>query len=169
MMNLADDIYPTLESFPWMTLVGKSSVGQFDFDVNCTASSQIAKKLFYSNEWADAKTEAQGDLTGYLAKHHYSEYGSHWNNLAKQSRMLVEKSVSAKLTAALENNSLPSDMIQPMLVDINRAALEIAYRRKFPKAPVFFTRLLKIYEAGHLPCGWTGEMSDWPSGMLIIF
>ena len=168
-MNLATDIYTTLERIPWLSSLGKQGATALDFEIKVVTDRQTAESLFHSDDWTDAKTEAQGDLTGYLAKYHYSSYGGFWNNLAKESRGLVEKAVSLKLTEAIMADLLPSGMLQPILVDINRAALEIAYRRRFPKAPVFFERLLKVYEAGHLPCGWDGKMSDWPAGMVMVF
>ena len=61
------------------------------------------------------------------------------------------------------------DFLQPILVDLNRAALEIAYRNKYPKVPIFFEHLLRLYEAGRLPCGWNGSMADWPAGNVIAY
>ncbi len=30
-------------------------------------------------------------------------------------------------------------------------------------------RLLKVYEAGRLPCGWNWSMSDRPVGSVVVF
>lgn len=168
-MNLAHDIYPHLGAISWLTTVGQEPRPQFEFSVTYAETRDSALSAFNSNLWVDAKTEAQGDLTGYLAKHHNNAYGGHWNNIAKQSRALVEAAIKAKLVAALNEQAFPPEMIQSILVDVNRAALEIAYRKKFPKVPLFFERLLRVYEAGRLPCGWNGSMSDWPAGNVIVF
>ena len=170
-MNLPQDIYLTLEQVSWLSTVGHGheSGPEFDFPVTFVQRREIAVMTFNSDHWADAKTEAQGDLTGYLTKHHSDSYGGQWNNLAKQSRVLLEKAVGTKLVTALNGNGLPSAMLQPILVDLNRALLEITYRSEFPKVPVFFERLLRIYEVGRLPCGWTEEIENWPHGNLIAF
>jgi hypothetical protein len=168
-MNLAQDIYSLLEQIPWLSTIGHTPQPQFDFTVTFVDTREAALTAFNSHLWTDAKTEAQGDLTGYLSKHHYNAYGGHWNNLARQSRSLVERSVNVRLSAALTANELPAEMLQAILVDLNRAVLEIAYRRKFSKVPVFFEKLLRIYEVGRLPCGWNGNMSDWPRGNLVAF
>jgi hypothetical protein len=55
-----------------------------------------------------------------------------------------------------------------ILLELNLAAMEVSYRRKFRKAPAFFERLLDIYEAGHLPCGWEGDLDHWPEGSLLV-
>ena len=168
-MNLDLDFYPHIEQIPWFSTIGFESRLQVDFPVSYLSSPSEAVSGFNSDLWVDVKTEAQGDLTGYLSKHHYSAYGGYWNNLARQSRVLVEKTVGTQIAATLAAKSFPVDMLQPILTDINRAALEVAYRRKFPKAPLFFERLLKIYEAGRLPCGWNGSLANWPHGDVIVF
>ena len=55
-----------------------------------------------------------------------------------------------------------------MLVELNLAALEVTYRRKFANTPTFFEGLLEVYEAGRLPCGWEGDLENWPQGRLIV-
>ena len=106
-MKLAQDIYPALERVPWLSTMGQEAYPQFDFPVTYVGSLEAALGSCNSEIWADARTEAQGDLTGYLSKHHYDSYGGHWNNLAKQSRALVDESLSMKLTAALRRMGLP--------------------------------------------------------------
>ncbi len=168
-MNLALDVYTKLEESSLLSQVGKPHTDSFAFKLKVVKDHATAEALFNSDLWADVRTEAQGDLTGYLAKHHYTSYGSYWNHLSKQSRALIEKAISTKLTDALLSHSFPTEMRQSILVDFNRAALELAYRRKFPKGPVFFERSLAIYKAGRLPCGWSGTLNDWPSGVLLVF
>jgi hypothetical protein len=168
-VKLAQEIYPALERVPWLSTMGQEPYPQFEFPVTYVQSLEVALGSFNSEIWADARTEAQGALTGYLSKHHYDSYGGHWNNLVKQSRALVEESVSMQLTAALRRVGVPTETHQVILVDVNRAALEISYRRRFPAAPFFFERLLRLYEAGRLPCGWNGSLSEWPVGNVIAF
>ena len=168
-MNLVPDVYLLLERIPWLSTIGTSQRPMVDFAITYLDSRDDLVRSFTSHLWADAKTEAQGDLTGYLSKHHYNAYGGCWNNLARQSRTLVEKAARAMIEEGLDKNGLPIDFLQPILVDLNRAALEIAYRNKYPKVPIFFEHLLRLYEAGRLPCGWNGSMADWPAGNVIAY
>ena len=168
-MNLVPDVYLLLERIPWFSAIGMSQRPMVDFAITYLDSRDGLVGSFTSHLWADAKTEAQGDLTGYLSKHHYNAYGGYWNILARQSRTLVEKAARAKIEEGLVKNGLPVDFLQPILVDLNRAALEIAYRNKYSKVPIFFERLLRLYEAGRLPCGWNGSMADWPAGNVIAY
>lgn len=55
-----------------------------------------------------------------------------------------------------------------ILRQANLAALEVTYHQRFPGAPVFFDRLLRVYESGRLPCGWDGDLEVWPAGALMV-
>lgn len=166
--TLPTEVYSKLAKMHWFSEVGRKDSPQFDYPVGLTETQQAAIEGFNSALWADVKTEAQGDLTSYLAKHHMDSYGG-WNNLANQSRDLVKAAVDAELSKSIVNHGFPLEMLQPIIVDLNRAAIEIAYRGKFPKAPMFFERLLRIYESGRLPCGWDGKIRNWPRGNIIAF
>lgn len=155
-------------------------IGTIQWFVNCgncvnlpthplrAQSSEEALSFLGSPLWADVRTEAQGDLTGYLAKHHYTSYGGYWNNLAKESRARLEKDLMPKLISSLAAVGLP-DITKDVMLDVNRAALEVSYAHRFPKIPRFFSRLLDVYRNGHLPCGWTEDMEKWPAGDIIAF
>ena len=45
------------------------------------------------------------------------------------------------------------------------AVMEHEYRR-FQERPEFSLHLLRVYRAGHFPCGWSGE---WPAGQLLAW
>jgi len=167
-MNLALDIYPMIESISWLSMTGDRNHPQFAFSVQFIESKEEMLTAFNSELWEDVRTHAQGELTGYLAKHHYDSY-DYWNNLARQSRSLLEQAAKGKLLAALSDKNLPITLLQPILLDLNRAVLEMTFRRKFPKAPIFYERSLRVYEAGRLPCGWTASIEGWPSGSLLVF
>ncbi len=167
-MKLPLDIYPTLEQTSWFSTIGQESRPSIEFEVTYVATHESALQHFRSDPWADIKTEAQGDLTAYLAKYH-PDCHSEWNRLAKESRAILERHVNAKLTTSLNENGFPVEMLRPVLVDLNRAVLEITYRTRFPKAPVFFERLLWLYRAGRLPCGWNGTRENWPVGTMVAY
>jgi hypothetical protein len=168
-MNLPLDLHTKLEGIKWFAFVGREPRPDLGFPVTYACSLHDALIAFNSPLWEDAKTEAQGDLTGYLSRTHYEAYGGHWNKLGKESGRLLEKTAKNAIADALADQGLQPGMLTQILLDLNRAALEIAYRRKFPKAPVFFERLLLCYESGRLPCGWDGDMRKWPEGNIIVF
>lgn len=165
-MKLDSKFYEDINSISWFVHCGSTETNHVH--QRCVQSREEALSLLYSPLWADVRTEAQGDLTGYLAKHHYTSYGGYWNNLAKESRARLEKELMPKLLPALTAAGLP-DITKDVMLDINRAALEASYAHRFPKSPRFFSRLLEVYKNGHLPCGWTEDMKKWPAGDIIAF
>ena len=168
-MNVTVDtsIHRRLERVAWFGACGDASVPRLPFECQWVSDRAAALASLKSDVWMDARTEAQGDLTGYLAKHHYNAYGGHWNDMAKQSRALLEKTVAPMIGDALASRRLAQGLLPGVLLDLNRAILEASYRQRFPKVPAFFERLLLLYEAGRLPCGWNGSLDAWPTGRLI--
>lgn len=167
-MKLDPEFYDRLKTFNWFDNCGSSGLGSFSFEIRWLATNEKALTSLNSNLWADARTEAQGDLTGYLAKHHYSSYAGYWNNLSKESRSRLEKDLMPNIRAKLRIHDLDSAN-ELVLLDLNRAALQAAYQKRFPNVPGFFRNLLDIYESGHLPCGWDGHLAHWPSGTIVAF
>ena len=168
-MNLAIDttVHRRLQAVVWFQTCGNTATPSTTFGCRWVLDRADALQLFVSDAWLDARTRAQGDLTGYLAKYYYAAYGGHWNALAKQSRALLGEAVEPRILAAISSLGLARDVVPSVLTDLNRAILEISYRQLFARAPVFFEHLLEVYEAGRLPCGWEGDLDDWPHGRLI--
>jgi hypothetical protein len=55
--------------------------------------------------------------------------------------------------------------VQSVQLDIQGALMENTYLSSGHRS-FFFSELLWVYEAGHLPCGWRGE---WPAGSLLVY
>ena len=83
--------------------------------------------------------------------------------------LLLRAGIGVQLGCRLEAKAWEHCLSFPILVCTNLAALEITFRRRFRKAPIFFERLLQVYEAGRLPCGWEGKLEDWPNGSLLVY
>lgn len=165
-MKLDSKFYDEISAIKWFVNCGTPK--DLPVSLRCAQSPEEALSMLASPLWADVRTEAQGDLTGYLAKHHYTSYGGYWNSLARESRARLEKQLLPNLMSFLTAAGLP-DISKDVMLDINRAALEVSYAHRFPKVPRFFSRLLKVYSTGHLPCGWTKDMKGWPAGEVIVF
>ncbi len=167
-MQLDPNIYLRLAGIDWLRNCG---LGPMNFPFPVTWSEELNNALasMMSEAWGDVKTEAQGDLTGYLAKHHYDRYGGYWNRLARASRDKVKNEIIPQVDVVIASRGFPMDLSDIILLDLNRIALELTYRKQYSKVPAFFERLLVVYESGHLPCGWEGNLDNWPSGALIVF
>ncbi|MDR0776165.1 MAG: hypothetical protein LBE81_05950 [Azonexus sp.] len=168
-MKLNSEFYDRLQKFTWFANCGSMFSAELEFSVIWLPDKNIALASLVSDLWMDVRTEAQGDLTGYLAKHHYNSYGGYWNNLARESRRKLDQELMPIIREKLQYHDLGGSIAATVLLDVNRAALEMTYREHFPKVPAFFSQLLMIYEYGHLPCGWNGQMINWPSGTLVAY
>jgi hypothetical protein len=167
-MQLDRSIISELQGVPWLQNCGNDQPKELE-DIQKATDEIHALSLLASDNWADARTEAQGDLTSYLSKHHYNAYGGYWNNLAKEATKLIENVALEPIKSELKRREWPEDLSKSMIVDLTRAVLEVSYRTKFKKAPAFFGCILEIYRMGHLPCGWSGKMTKWPEGVVIAY
>ncbi|MBI1323215.1 hypothetical protein GC170_08510 [bacterium] len=167
-MELDPEIYDRLKSIDWFAQCGRGLTDELGFSVEPAPSLSEALIHIRSDRWQDARTEAQGDLTAYLSKHHINLYGGHWNRLARESRQRILTEIMPAVTEALAKCTVEpiSDIV---LLDLNRIALRASYRKRCPKVPSFFDRLSAIYAAGRLPCGWTGNLESWPDGMFVVY
>ncbi len=167
-MELDPEIYERLKSIEWFAQCGRELTHDFGFAVEPARSLSEAMTGMRSDRWQDARTEAQGDLTGYVSKHRMDLYGGHWNRLARESRQRILTEIMPAVSNALAN--LTTEPIADIvLLDLNRIALHASYRKRCPKVPSFFDRLMSIYAAGRLPCGWTGDIESWPVGKFVVY
>ncbi|WP_449542498.1 hypothetical protein [Enterobacter ludwigii] len=114
-----------------------------------------------SDEWESATSEAGNEITGYLAKKHTNNY-QYWNSLVKETKKVVENDIIPKI---IFPDSEKSSMIENLKWDLVNYLLEDAYSSLL-REPFFFNGLINVYEAGHMPCGWSGT---WPAGKLVIY
>jgi len=166
-MEANPEIFAKLLALNWFTQCGVESPNEFPFPVERLKSIGDAVASAQSDIWTDTRTEAQGDLTGYLAKNHYDAY-SDWNHLGDVLEERIQKEVMPKVNNAL--GRIGAEVLSgPILLDLTRIALWSAYSKRFRRVPDFFQKLLMVYERGHLPCGWMGTLDSWPEGQLIIY
>lgn len=167
-MLLDETIYDVLSGVEWFGACGNELAPTLPFRTHRLHDRAEAITNACSSNWKDIGTAAQGELTGFLAKHHYDSYGGHWNRLAQESRERVMHEIMPSVNSALEKLRAIalSDIV---LLDLNRIALQSAYAKRFRRVPDFYRRLLAVYERGHLPCGWVGALDMWPEGQLIIY
>jgi hypothetical protein len=200
-MKLNHSMYERMMSIRWFAYCGKDTTVHCGIPERFVQERPIALQSMFSARWANATTEAQGRLTGYLAKTDYFLYGSTWNQLAKESWSILEASIGPHIRQALEEGGWEDSManirwpectpsvsaalgtrmvellearawteclLMKTFVNVNRACLEMTYRQHFRKAPIFFEHLLQVYESGHVPCGWEGNLDEWPGGRLLV-
>lgn len=166
-MELNNDIYEKMIAIDWFCLCGSLLPIDTIPPVQRVPTMAQAVASALAPTWQDVRTEAQGDLTGFLAKHHADAY-DYWNSLARTSRQIIQQKVMPKVNDGLANVSA-SVLADSVLLDLNRIALHSAYAKRFRKLPNFFSLLSAVYQQGHLPCGWAGSPADWPRGQFLVY
>ena len=114
-----------------------------------------------SDEWESATLEAGNEITGHLAKKHTIKY-QYWNSLVKDAKKVVENDIIPKI---IFPECEKGPMTEKLKWDLVNYLLEDAYSSLLQE-PFFFDGLINAYEAGHMPCGWSGT---WPAGKLVIY
>lgn len=112
-----------------------------------------------SQQWEDTTLEARNDITGRLASK-FPQLQS-WNTIAHQFKPELDRLLENMPPFNSGSRSLKADLQWNLLSYL----MEDHYKDKL-KRPLFFERLICIYEAGHIPCGWDGV---WPQGQLVIY
>jgi hypothetical protein len=168
MLELDEGIFQQYKGISWFSKCGMASEVVFPFDVEVVKDSGSAKAELQSELWIDVRTQAQGDLTGYLAKTRMDLYGGNWNRLAKLSRERVEKEIGPDISSTLRRMEL--DEIRPLIVsDLVRISLHATFQKKVKGTPSFLRDLLSIYQQGLIPCGWSHPVTAWPEGRFKVF
>ena len=106
----------------------------------------------------------RGDFTTYLFKNHKLEYNKNWNDEVREIKEKYIPMISEKVSIALTNNGMLSNILN----DINMNILSIFMLEYYSESYScdFYNKMLEIYLAGHLPCGWAGE---YPNGKFVVY
>jgi hypothetical protein len=167
-MEPDNEIYMKMNEIKWFVRCGMKPPNDLPFQLQQVTDVNIAIENALDPNWQDAGTAAQGELTGYLARTDYDVYGTSWNRLGDIIEEQIQKETMPKVNEALSRMAA-ENLSNVVLLDLNRIALHSAYKKRFKKVPDFYERLLKVYESGHLPCGWIGDLDLWPEGKLIVY
>lgn len=127
-------------------------------------SKRDVEKNINSIKWENLCLERRGDFTEYLLKNHKAKYNKYWN---VEVRMIKEKyisKISEKIGIALQDNDLSIDVLDDIKMNILSIFMLEYYSEYYSSE--FYNKMLEIYLAGHLPCGWSGK---YPDGKFIVY
>lgn len=161
-------IFEKFNSIKWFGRCGCDPTRDLRVPISIAHSVDAAIDSASTQLWVDIRDHALGDLTGCLASINYDVYGTTWNHTAKAVGNLVLNQVMPTVSEALCRISARS-LSTIVERDLCRIALHAAYAKRFRRLPDFFEKLFTIYEQGHLPCGWTGDLDSWPKGEFIVY
>jgi len=160
-MKTPIEIREKLDNFPWFDRCGVDNPIGSALEVRAVDSWSEAEQHFSGPDWETVGNDAANAVTLYLSSHHAVKY-QQWNEIVEDVRETVIKLVSPKALDLQNQQGFTKTFCDCVNWDVLHALMTMAYADCRP--PGFFIELLKIYEAGHFPCGWEG---DWPNGTLL--
>jgi hypothetical protein len=128
------------------------------------ASWSEALELCHSASWDALQLMTKNRLAEVVNRLNWDRC-QEWNGVCAALRPEIAKIVQASIERTHQTNGETTDLQGTMSWDILGILLEREFDDLTP--PVFYLPvLLPIYEAGHLPCGWTGPKVDtgWSAG-----
>jgi hypothetical protein len=127
------------------------------------SSWQEAIESCGSAEWEDLCLEAANQYCERLAERAPERFQA-WNDIVLAIKPAVIALVREKTKQIVEENDLPTALVNTVNWDILHLCMEAEYADVYP--PGFFASQAYWYVKGHFPCGWQG---DFPEGKLIIY
>ena len=155
-MKISQLAIDRLSKIKWLENVGKKPT---NLDV-ITVTWEVFLEKLSGPEWESLTLDASNEITGLLASKFSTEY-QHWNFLVRDAKKILER----EIIPAISHHKLPTIVIDNIRWDLINYLMEDTYKDKL-KGTLFFEKLIVIYEAGNMPCGWEGQPS---SGKFIIY
>lgn len=153
----------TLCEINYFSNIGKPDTGEISFQCEYIDSLENAIKHLESRKWDLIQTERLGDISANLSKNH-KEASRTWNDAVAAVRSDIHQFVLEKIKTLPIESSYIQIIIKNVRYDITAIANSITYQDFYISN--FHKRLLEVYTAGRLPCGWHGKPDK---GYLIVY
>jgi hypothetical protein len=162
-ISIDPEILRRIAAIDWFVRCGNGGAGCEISDIIWVTTWLDARCTYSRQEWEDMRLDARNTLTVHLFKRYQNEYAE-WRRVADAiTKHAVFVDAMAKVEAFKARHGLDQQFFTRVQWDVFNAVMESAYAKCRPPH-LFYTMLLKVYEAGHFPCGWEGE---WPAGRLM--
>ena len=164
-MEIREEYVNRIIQCDWLARCG--FIDQFDFDVKYLPDWMGVEKRIGTDEWADDCMDRRNDFTLYLFQNCGDLYDNYWNEEVMLIREKYTSFIVQKIDRYLSEKGL-RHLISDVTADIEMNVISILMLEYFSEYfhSDFFDQMLKIYLAGHIPCGWEGSYSG---GKFIIY
>ena len=159
---LRKEFIETIFNCQWLQRCGQTD--NLEFDVEYLKNIRDVERNINSTKWENLCLDRMGDFTTYLLKNHKAEYNKYWNDGVRMIKEQYISKLSEKVNFILTNSDLSVDILDDIKMNI-LSIFMLEYYAKYYSSD-FYTKMFKIYLAGHLPCGWFGE---YPNGNFIVY
>jgi len=160
-MIIEKEFVETILNCQWLQRCGQ--IDNLGFDVEYLSSKRDAEKNISATKWENICLERKGEFTTYLLKN-YKAVCKYWNEEVRVIKEQYISKISEKVNISLMNNDFSVDILDDIKMNI-LSIFMLEYYLEYYSSD-FYNKMLKIYLAGHLPCGWIGE---YPNGKFIVY
>ncbi|TKI53408.1 hypothetical protein FC756_23975 [Lysinibacillus mangiferihumi] len=161
-METLQVINERIKKIKFFSMCGKKSTIHTHFNYQFVNNWSDAEKNC-NDKWDNLKLEARNKITSYLHENWPEKYRE-WNAVTLEAKGLLKEDVLLRGFQFIKDNDLDENIYESIEWDLLSVIMESYYE---PYVGVgFYTELLKVYESGHIPCGWKGK---WPEGKLLIY
>lgn len=131
---------------------------------NSVSSWRVALELCHSETWDSLQLMTKNRHADLVNRLNWDRCQS-WNAVWAELRPEIDRTIETTFQRVRRTHEVTTDLQGAMSWDMLGILLEREFEDVTP--PTFYIPvLLPIYQAGHLPCGWTGPKldTDWSSG-----
>lgn len=154
-----ETLHRALSEMPWLSNTGRKTPISLPLPYRFPDTANEAHALIAAPDWENWTLERRNELTAFLSDR-FPARDAEWSAIACMARRIVDEEIAPASARALTD--LPPAATAALTWDVANALMEAAYRDCRP--PLFFTHLVEVYRAGHLPVGW-----DTERGALVIY
>ena len=160
-------IWKSLIDVTWFANVGSPPK---DKHVVSVKSWEEAMRGCLSRDWWNVTLEGSNVLRERIYAKSVKRFDL-WNRRVDKVTALALPTVKKRLAKVCkEQNLKPKDceeFITRVKLDVIGICMEVEYADLVK--PFFYLTLKDWYSRGHLPCGWKGDLDEFPRGKLIVY
>lgn len=152
----------------WFSKMGEKDFNNlecFPIRFECLNNQFEMEKKMSSQRWENKTLEEQNIIMRYLYVNSH-ENRKNWNSYVEEAKAFIDKVLMVEWRKFQVENGVSEDFISSVKWDVMHFILYSKFSEEIDGIPTFFLDLIRIYESGHIPCGWSGKMDK---GFLFVY
>lgn len=145
------------EKIKWLENIGKKEVIDTTISNKQIFNIKDVEKYIKTVLWGNLLLEAQNELSIYLVDNNFDD--SKWNIYAQNAKKIYLKKIEPIIITGKIKKEFYEKNKNRIAYNFILIYLLNSYFDKVTEY-CFLKDILKVYEAGHLPCGWIGPVEE---------
>src|SRR5512145_1620469 len=159
------DVAGRLRAIDWFSRCGQPLALDLSMEIDRVLTWREATERCTDEVWENVELEAQNQLTLWLSRHDRENFRRRNERVDRHKIAVIDPLAERAWGPYQRRRDLDPAIMHSVRWDVLGALMENSYLGSGHRC-FFFLELLRVYEAGHFPCGWRG---DWPVGKLVVY